>query len=160
MCNFLNPNMFSIIIGTSKIQQTSKHTENLNPNTNLNPSCFNKKSHKPKNPNPNSPQTKIRWRDSNLVHGLLEVEGALLGSSQTGSPFDNDGVTFLLRPEPRNSSLWVEVFKSKPIQIKTANRSRKTENRTKPNNFGCVWMTFYENRSDWIRLFFKTEPHT
>ena len=40
--------------------------------------------------------------DSDLVHGLLEVEGALLGSSQTGSPFDNDGVTFLLRPEPRN----------------------------------------------------------
>nr|YP_010565824.1 hypothetical protein RF2 [Medicago turbinata]UZC30456.1 hypothetical protein RF2 [Medicago turbinata] len=40
--------------------------------------------------------------DSDLVHGLLEVEGALLGSSQTESPFDNDGITFLLRPEPRN----------------------------------------------------------
>nr|WCR63274.1 hypothetical chloroplast RF21 [Trigonella foenum-graecum] len=40
--------------------------------------------------------------DSDLVHGLLEIEGALLGSSQTGSQFDNDGVTFLLRPEPRN----------------------------------------------------------
>nr|YP_009968437.1 Ycf2 protein [Galega officinalis]QMX77641.1 Ycf2 protein [Galega officinalis] len=40
--------------------------------------------------------------DSDLVHGLLEVEGALLGSSRTESPFDNDGVTLLLRPEPRN----------------------------------------------------------
>ncbi|KEH16985.1 ycf2-like protein, partial [Medicago truncatula] len=35
-------------------------------------------------------------------HGLLEIEGALLGSSQTESPFQNDGVTFLIRPEPRN----------------------------------------------------------
>nr|AIJ28034.1 hypothetical chloroplast RF21 [Trifolium lupinaster] len=40
--------------------------------------------------------------DSDLVHGLLEVEGALLGSSQTGSKFDNDGVTLLLRTERRN----------------------------------------------------------
>nr|UZA65626.1 Ycf2 protein [Medicago lupulina] len=45
---------------------------------------------------------RLLYNDSDLVHGLLEVEGALLGSSQTGSPFDNDGVTFLLRPEPRN----------------------------------------------------------
>nr|YP_010173618.1 hypothetical chloroplast RF2 [Medicago arabica]QSJ48855.1 hypothetical chloroplast RF2 [Medicago arabica] len=45
---------------------------------------------------------RLIYNDSDLVHGLLEVEGALLGSSQTGSPFDNDGVTFLLRPEPRN----------------------------------------------------------
>jgi len=56
------------------------------------------------------------------------------------------------------------VFKSKPIQIKTANRSKKTENRTKPNIIGCVWMTFCENRlvaSD-FRLIFqnRTEPHT
>nr|QIS91479.1 Ycf2 [Stachyarrhena heterochroa] len=43
--------------------------------------------------------------DSDLVHGLLEVEGALVGSSRTEkdcSQFDNDRVTFLLRPEPRN----------------------------------------------------------
>jgi len=45
--------------------------------------------------------------DSDLVHGLLEVEGALLGlgSSRTEkdcSRFDNDRVTLLLRPEPRN----------------------------------------------------------
>nr|QIT05781.1 Ycf2 protein [Gynostemma burmanicum (nom. inval.)]QIT05798.1 Ycf2 protein [Gynostemma burmanicum (nom. inval.)] len=43
--------------------------------------------------------------DSDLVHGLLEVEGALVGSSQTEkdySRFDNDRVTLLLRPEPRN----------------------------------------------------------
>nr|YP_010974795.1 Ycf2 [Lysiana exocarpi]YP_010974803.1 Ycf2 [Lysiana exocarpi]WNR57372.1 Ycf2 [Lysiana exocarpi]WNR57380.1 Ycf2 [Lysiana exocarpi]WNR57437.1 Ycf2 [Lysiana exocarpi]WNR57445.1 Ycf2 [Lysiana exocarpi] len=43
--------------------------------------------------------------DSDLVHGLLEVEGALVGSSRTEkdySPFDNDRVTLLLRPEPRN----------------------------------------------------------
>nr|YP_009656936.1 hypothetical chloroplast RF2 [Medicago minima]QCO73779.1 hypothetical chloroplast RF2 [Medicago minima] len=45
---------------------------------------------------------RLLYNDSDLVHGLLEVEGALLGSSQTGSPFDNDGVRFLLRPEPRN----------------------------------------------------------
>ncbi|KAL0308018.1 UNVERIFIED_CONTAM: protein Ycf2 [Sesamum calycinum] len=40
-----------------------------------------------------------------LIHGLLEVEGALVGSSRTEkdcSPFDNDRVTLLLRPEPRN----------------------------------------------------------
>nr|YP_010457571.1 hypothetical protein RF2 [Microtropis osmanthoides]YP_010457590.1 hypothetical protein RF2 [Microtropis osmanthoides]UUA68808.1 hypothetical protein RF2 [Microtropis osmanthoides]UUA68809.1 hypothetical protein RF2 [Microtropis osmanthoides] len=43
--------------------------------------------------------------DSDLVHGLLEVEGALVGSSRTEkdcSQFDNDQVTLLLRPEPRN----------------------------------------------------------
>nr|YP_010567975.1 hypothetical chloroplast RF21 [Dracocephalum rupestre]YP_010567995.1 hypothetical chloroplast RF21 [Dracocephalum rupestre]UZC55688.1 hypothetical chloroplast RF21 [Dracocephalum rupestre]UZC55689.1 hypothetical chloroplast RF21 [Dracocephalum rupestre]WCR50840.1 Ycf2 protein [Dracocephalum rupestre]WCR50857.1 Ycf2 protein [Dracocephalum rupestre] len=43
--------------------------------------------------------------DSDLVHGLLEVEGTLVGSSRTEkdcSPFDNDRVTLLLRPEPRN----------------------------------------------------------
>nr|YP_010890823.1 hypothetical protein RF2 [Dicliptera tinctoria]YP_010890840.1 hypothetical protein RF2 [Dicliptera tinctoria]WJK72171.1 hypothetical protein RF2 [Dicliptera tinctoria]WJK72188.1 hypothetical protein RF2 [Dicliptera tinctoria] len=43
--------------------------------------------------------------DSDLVHGLLEVEGALAGSSRTEkdcSPFDNDRVTLLLRPEPKN----------------------------------------------------------
>nr|YP_010132592.1 hypothetical protein RF2 [Vicia cracca]QQD90339.1 hypothetical protein RF2 [Vicia cracca] len=40
--------------------------------------------------------------DSDLVHGLLEIEGALLGPSQTGSRFDNDEVTLLRRSEPRN----------------------------------------------------------
>nr|YP_010552055.1 Ycf2 protein [Fordiophyton phamhoangii]YP_010552074.1 Ycf2 protein [Fordiophyton phamhoangii]UTM94865.1 Ycf2 protein [Fordiophyton phamhoangii]UTM94884.1 Ycf2 protein [Fordiophyton phamhoangii] len=43
--------------------------------------------------------------DSDLVHGLLEVEGALVGSSRTekdSSQFDNDRVTLLLRPKPRN----------------------------------------------------------
>nr|YP_009696628.1 Ycf2 [Kirengeshoma palmata]YP_009696645.1 Ycf2 [Kirengeshoma palmata]QEJ83392.1 Ycf2 [Kirengeshoma palmata]QEJ83393.1 Ycf2 [Kirengeshoma palmata] len=43
--------------------------------------------------------------DSDLVHGLLEVEGALVGPSRTEkdcSQFDNDGVTLLLRPESRN----------------------------------------------------------
>ncbi|PRQ47663.1 hypothetical protein RchiOBHm_Chr2g0102151 [Rosa chinensis] len=45
--------------------------------------------------------------DSDLVHGLLEVEveGSLVGSSKTEkdcSKFDNDRVTLLLRPEPRN----------------------------------------------------------
>lgn len=43
--------------------------------------------------------------DSDLVHGLLEVEGALVGSSRTEkdySQFDNDRVTLLLRPKPRN----------------------------------------------------------
>nr|QWL17084.1 hypothetical chloroplast RF21 [Plantago brasiliensis]QWL17101.1 hypothetical chloroplast RF21 [Plantago brasiliensis] len=43
--------------------------------------------------------------DSDLVHGLLEIEGSLVGSSRTEkdcSPFDNDRVTLLLRPEPRN----------------------------------------------------------
>ncbi|KAI9075989.1 hypothetical protein K1719_042061 [Acacia pycnantha] len=43
--------------------------------------------------------------DSDLVHGLLEVESALVGSSPTEkdcSQFDNDRVTLLLRPEPRN----------------------------------------------------------
>nr|YP_009114912.1 hypothetical chloroplast RF21 [Thalictrum coreanum]YP_009114928.1 hypothetical chloroplast RF21 [Thalictrum coreanum]AIX03560.1 hypothetical chloroplast RF21 [Thalictrum coreanum]AIX03576.1 hypothetical chloroplast RF21 [Thalictrum coreanum] len=43
--------------------------------------------------------------DSDLVHGLLEVEGVLVGSSRTEkdcSQFDNDRVTLLLRSEPRN----------------------------------------------------------
>nr|YP_010581446.1 hypothetical protein RF2 [Triphyophyllum peltatum]YP_010581463.1 hypothetical protein RF2 [Triphyophyllum peltatum]UZT27851.1 hypothetical protein RF2 [Triphyophyllum peltatum]UZT27868.1 hypothetical protein RF2 [Triphyophyllum peltatum] len=43
--------------------------------------------------------------DSDLVHGLLEVEGALVGSSRTEkdcSQFSNDRVTLLFRPEPRN----------------------------------------------------------
>ncbi|KAK8327695.1 hypothetical protein V6Z12_A11G200200 [Gossypium hirsutum] len=43
--------------------------------------------------------------DSDLVHGLLEVEGALVGSSQTEKgcdQFDNDRVTLLLQSEPRN----------------------------------------------------------
>nr|YP_010499549.1 Ycf2 [Balanites aegyptiaca]YP_010499564.1 Ycf2 [Balanites aegyptiaca]UWT58825.1 Ycf2 [Balanites aegyptiaca]UWT58845.1 Ycf2 [Balanites aegyptiaca] len=43
--------------------------------------------------------------DSDLVHGLLEVEGALVGSSRTKkdcSQFDNDRVILLIRPEPRN----------------------------------------------------------
>nr|YP_010330803.1 hypothetical protein RF2 [Parietaria floridana]YP_010330820.1 hypothetical protein RF2 [Parietaria floridana]UNY34025.1 hypothetical protein RF2 [Parietaria floridana]UNY34042.1 hypothetical protein RF2 [Parietaria floridana] len=43
--------------------------------------------------------------DSDLVHGLLEVEGALVRSSRTEkdcSQFDNDRVTLLLRPEARN----------------------------------------------------------
>nr|YP_010505308.1 Ycf2 [Chrysosplenium echinus]YP_010505325.1 Ycf2 [Chrysosplenium echinus]UXE34025.1 Ycf2 [Chrysosplenium echinus]UXE34042.1 Ycf2 [Chrysosplenium echinus] len=43
--------------------------------------------------------------DSDLVHGLLEVEGALVGSSRTEkdcSQFDNDRVTLFLRLEPRN----------------------------------------------------------
>nr|YP_009894582.1 Ycf2 [Crateva tapia]YP_009894602.1 Ycf2 [Crateva tapia]QKK41042.1 Ycf2 [Crateva tapia]QKK41062.1 Ycf2 [Crateva tapia] len=43
--------------------------------------------------------------DSDLVHGLLEVEGALVGSSRTEkdcSQFDNDRVTLLFLSEPRN----------------------------------------------------------
>ncbi|CAI8619068.1 unnamed protein product [Vicia faba] len=40
--------------------------------------------------------------DYDLVHGLLEIEGALLEPSQTGSRFDNDGMALLLRSEPRN----------------------------------------------------------
>jgi hypothetical protein len=49
--------------------------------------------------------------DSNLVHGLLEVQGALSGSPHTEtslhpekdcSQFDNDRVTLLLRPEPKS----------------------------------------------------------
>nr|YP_010042447.1 Ycf2 [Sphaerophysa salsula]QPB69677.1 Ycf2 [Sphaerophysa salsula] len=43
--------------------------------------------------------------DSDLLHGILEIEGALVGSSRTEkdcSQFDNDRVTLFLRPEPRN----------------------------------------------------------
>ncbi|XP_073220846.1 hypothetical chloroplast RF21 (chloroplast) [Cicer arietinum] len=40
--------------------------------------------------------------DSDLIHGLLEVESALLESSPKESPFDNDRVISLLRPKPRN----------------------------------------------------------
>nr|YP_010734932.1 Ycf2 [Amorphophallus coaetaneus]WEI30181.1 Ycf2 [Amorphophallus coaetaneus] len=43
--------------------------------------------------------------DSDLVHGLLEVEGVLVGSSRKEkdcSQFDNNRVTLLLRSEPRN----------------------------------------------------------
>lgn len=43
--------------------------------------------------------------DSDLVHGLLEVESALVGSLQPEkdcSEFDDDPVTLLFRPEPRS----------------------------------------------------------
>ncbi|CAA7022379.1 unnamed protein product [Microthlaspi erraticum] len=43
--------------------------------------------------------------DSDLVHGLLEVQGALVGSPRTEkdcSQFDNDRVTLLFRSEPRD----------------------------------------------------------
>ncbi|TYI76455.1 hypothetical protein E1A91_D06G077600v1, partial [Gossypium mustelinum] len=43
--------------------------------------------------------------DSDLVHGLLEVEDALVGSSRTEKDygqFDNDRVTLLLRSKPGN----------------------------------------------------------
>nr|YP_010964656.1 hypothetical chloroplast RF21 [Hedysarum citrinum]WNM89311.1 hypothetical chloroplast RF21 [Hedysarum citrinum] len=42
--------------------------------------------------------------DSDLVHGLLEIESALMESSRTEKDcqFDNDRVTSVLRPEPRN----------------------------------------------------------
>nr|YP_009931443.1 Ycf2 [Cryptospora falcata]YP_009931461.1 Ycf2 [Cryptospora falcata]QNR89569.1 Ycf2 [Cryptospora falcata]QNR89570.1 Ycf2 [Cryptospora falcata] len=43
--------------------------------------------------------------DSDLVQGLLEVQGALVGSSRTEkdcSQFDNDRVTLLFRSEPRD----------------------------------------------------------
>nr|YP_009644498.1 Ycf2 protein [Ligustrum japonicum]YP_009644520.1 Ycf2 protein [Ligustrum japonicum]QBS52294.1 Ycf2 protein [Ligustrum japonicum]QBS52295.1 Ycf2 protein [Ligustrum japonicum] len=49
--------------------------------------------------------------DYDLVHGLLEVEGALVGSSRTEkdcSQFDNDRVPLLLRPEPRNPLAMVQ----------------------------------------------------
>ncbi|CAL5178980.1 unnamed protein product [Lathyrus oleraceus] len=36
--------------------------------------------------------------DSDLVHGLLEIEGALLGPSETGSRLDNDGVHCFFGP--------------------------------------------------------------
>ena len=48
---------------------------------------------------------KLVENDSDLVHGLLELEGALVGSSQTEkdcSQFDNDRVPLLRRPEPRS----------------------------------------------------------
>nr|WDS80565.1 Ycf2 protein [Lantana camara]WDS80566.1 hypothetical chloroplast RF21 [Lantana camara] len=50
------------------------------------------------------PLVQSEW---DLVHGLLEIEGALMASSPTEkdcSPFDNDRVPFLLRPEPRDPS--------------------------------------------------------
>nr|AIK21316.1 hypothetical chloroplast RF21 [Lathyrus sativus] len=51
-------------------------------------------------PNENNDASyRLRENDSDLVHGLLEIEGALLGPSETGSRFDNDGVPLLLRPE-------------------------------------------------------------
>nr|BDB16058.1 hypothetical chloroplast RF21 [Onobrychis gaubae] len=58
-------------------------------------------------PNEKNGITSYRFveNDSDLVHGLLEVEGALVGSSRKEkhcSKFDNDQVTSVLRPEPRN----------------------------------------------------------
>jgi hypothetical protein len=62
-----------------------------------------------------------------------------------------------------NSVEIVGVFKSKLIQNKTANRSKKTENRKKPNIFGCFWMLFRKNRYDRIELRIafsnRTEPN-
>ncbi|CAN0859818.1 Protein Ycf2 [Linum grandiflorum] len=48
---------------------------------------------------------KLVENESDLVRGILELEGALVGSSQAekdGSQFDNDRVSLLLRPEPRS----------------------------------------------------------
>nr|YP_009436463.1 hypothetical chloroplast RF2 [Cyphia crenata]YP_009436486.1 hypothetical chloroplast RF2 [Cyphia crenata]ATG26738.1 hypothetical chloroplast RF2 [Cyphia crenata]ATG26763.1 hypothetical chloroplast RF2 [Cyphia crenata] len=49
--------------------------------------------------------------NSDLVHGLLEVEGVLVGFSRPEkdcSQFDKDRVTLLLRPEPRNPSYMIQ----------------------------------------------------
>nr|YP_009436266.1 hypothetical chloroplast RF2 [Cyphia banksiana]YP_009436289.1 hypothetical chloroplast RF2 [Cyphia banksiana]ATG26443.1 hypothetical chloroplast RF2 [Cyphia banksiana]ATG26468.1 hypothetical chloroplast RF2 [Cyphia banksiana] len=49
--------------------------------------------------------------NSDLVHGLLEVEGVLAGLSRPEkdcSQFDKDRVTLLLRPEPRNPSYMIQ----------------------------------------------------
>nr|YP_009436360.1 hypothetical chloroplast RF2 [Cyphia belfastica]YP_009436385.1 hypothetical chloroplast RF2 [Cyphia belfastica]ATG26538.1 hypothetical chloroplast RF2 [Cyphia belfastica]ATG26563.1 hypothetical chloroplast RF2 [Cyphia belfastica] len=49
--------------------------------------------------------------NSDLVHGLLEVEGVLAGFSRPEkdcSQFDKDRVTLLLRPEPRNPSYMIQ----------------------------------------------------
>jgi hypothetical protein len=55
-------------------------------------------------------------------------------------------------------------IQNKTIQIKTANWSKKTENRKKPNFFRCVWMSFCENRrirSDFGLIFQnRSKPHT
>nr|YP_010349193.1 hypothetical protein Ycf2 [Iris x hollandica]UNV38079.1 hypothetical protein Ycf2 [Iris x hollandica] len=61
----------------------------------------------PSRPDEKSWITSYRFveNDSDLVHGLLELEGALVGSSRTEkdcSQFDNNRVTLLLRSEPRN----------------------------------------------------------
>ena len=44
--------------------------------------------------------------DFDLVHGLLEIKGTLVGSSWTKkdySQFNNDGIILFFRPCPRNS---------------------------------------------------------
>nr|YP_010832507.1 hypothetical chloroplast RF21 [Astragalus oxyglottis]WFG51945.1 hypothetical chloroplast RF21 [Astragalus oxyglottis] len=49
--------------------------------------------------------------DSDLLHGLLEIEGALVGSSRTEkdcSQFYNDRGALFLRPEPRNPLNMIE----------------------------------------------------
>nr|YP_009436759.1 hypothetical chloroplast RF2 [Cyphia phyteuma]YP_009436782.1 hypothetical chloroplast RF2 [Cyphia phyteuma]ATG27134.1 hypothetical chloroplast RF2 [Cyphia phyteuma]ATG27159.1 hypothetical chloroplast RF2 [Cyphia phyteuma] len=49
--------------------------------------------------------------NSDLVHGLLEVEGVLVGFSRPEkdcSQFDKDRVPLLLRPEPRNPSYMIQ----------------------------------------------------
>nr|QBK84265.1 Ycf2 [Zantedeschia aethiopica]QBK84284.1 Ycf2 [Zantedeschia aethiopica]QHN55075.1 photosystem I assembly protein Ycf2 [Zantedeschia aethiopica]QHN55094.1 photosystem I assembly protein Ycf2 [Zantedeschia aethiopica]QJF46810.1 photosystem I assembly protein Ycf2 [Zantedeschia aethiopica] len=49
--------------------------------------------------------------DSDLVHGLLEIEDFLVGSSQKDcSQFDNNRVTLFLRSEPRNP---LDIMKNK-----------------------------------------------
>jgi hypothetical protein len=57
--------------------------------------------------------------------------------------------------------LW--VLKSKSIQIKIENQSKKTENRKKSNIFGFVWISFCENRRIGFRIGFskpiQTEPN-
>nr|UZT28511.1 hypothetical protein RF2 [Verbena officinalis]UZT28528.1 hypothetical protein RF2 [Verbena officinalis] len=48
---------------------------------------------------------KLLRDESDLVHGLLELQGALMAALPTEkdcSPFDNDRVPFLLRPEPKH----------------------------------------------------------
>nr|QPF16914.1 Ycf2 protein [Onobrychis viciifolia] len=57
-------------------------------------------------PNEKNEITSYRFieNDSDLVHGLLEIQSALVGSSRTEKDckFNNDRVTSVLRPEPVN----------------------------------------------------------
>ncbi|KAJ7941873.1 Protein Ycf2 [Quillaja saponaria] len=79
--------------------------------------------------------------DSDLVHGLLEVEGALVGSSRTEkdcSQFDNDRVTLLLRPEPRNplNMMQMDLVLSliRDFSMKNTNRSLKKGKESSTRN--------------------------
>jgi len=78
---------------------------------------------------------------SSNPHIIINREEPTMSSTR---PIQSQPVQFSATEEDRDNL--AGVFKSKPIQNKIANRSKKIENRKKSNTFGCDWKLFCKNR--------------